>query len=371
MADIQAFIGGNPTALAVGAVGLLTAAAHLPIRGRALRDRWRGSGPEATAGVRVFPGSRTILTASDLTDLVADAPGGIDVVSVHIHPPTTGGEVAHRYRGHAAQLGVDEGEWCAVLVGVSGNGAGPVPDGLASAAATDELLAFLTHRLGLLGLSARPLSPGEFTVAKTTRPERLLACTPGRGHTRRPHVWFTVADDFELPEAPAHILGIGADGAAVVSSLPTLRHLRVTARQTSLADHLPNIFLPTLVTGARVGVRTHRPHHFAALLDHGALLVPSTGDATVDVLVRDGRHPVTVPPPAVRAPAVVTLSDAHPNNPAQPPRPAGPTLTVGPLLWTLHDDRFPDHAPVRIRPLPGIVVDRARAGAHNGNGRPG
>ena len=366
MADIQAFVGGNATALTVGAAGLLTAAAHIPVRGRALRDRWRGPGPEATAGVRVFPGARTGLAATDLMDLVADAPTGIDVVSVHVHAPSTGGEVAHRYRGHATQLGVDEGEWCAVLVGGAGGVTGADADAAtadadAAPTAATDLLAFLTHRLGLLGLSARPLSRAEFAVAKATRPERLLARTPGRGHTRRPHVWFTVADDFELPDAPSQILGIGADGAAVVSSLPTLRHLRVTARRTSLADHVPNIFLPTLVTGARVGVRTHRPHHFTALLDHGALLVPSAGDATLDVLIRDGRHPVAVPPPAVRASAVVTLSDGHTNNPAEPPRPAGPTLTVGPLLWTLHDDRFPDLAPVRIRPLPGIVVERARA----------
>src|SRR5699024_10361040 len=73
MADIQAFIGGNATALTVGAAGLLTAAAHIPVRGRALRDRWRGPGPEATAGVRVFPGARTGLAATDLMDLVADA----------------------------------------------------------------------------------------------------------------------------------------------------------------------------------------------------------------------------------------------------------------------------------------------------------
>ena len=44
MADIQAFIGGNATALTVGAAGLLTAAAHIPVRGRALRSDTREIG---------------------------------------------------------------------------------------------------------------------------------------------------------------------------------------------------------------------------------------------------------------------------------------------------------------------------------------
>lgn len=352
VAAVQAFIGDHGVPLAVAAAAVATVGAHVPVRGRALRDRWRGAGPEPVTGARVLPASGTVLPATALVDLVADCPVPVDVASVHMTSSEATGEIAHRYRGHAEHLGVDEGRWCSVLVG-GGDGAGPE--------ARLALASFLVHRLGLLGFAARPLSDDEFAAASAERPTLLLARAAGRGHARRPHLWFTPATDVPVPDIPAQILGIGAGGGPVVTALSGLDHMTIRADHADPASELPALLLPALVTGARVGIRTHRPHHFAALLDYGAVLVPAAGEATLDVLVRDGPHHVAVPPPAMRAPATLTLADGPP--PGSPDRATapgagtemGPTLTMGPLTWTLHDGRIPGARPMRIRPLPNVA----------------
>lgn len=313
------FAAENVAQLAIGASALVAAAVHAPVRGSSVRDRWRGCRPEPVAGVRVTAGARGTITARDVEDIVADCPVPVDVVSIHRHRPRVGGEIAHRYRGVADQLGVAEGEWTSVLIG-----GGPAGASGRGGSADRLRLGFLVHRLGLLGLRSRPLDDAEFATCRTTAPDRILARAAGRRHVRRPHLWFTPSDDVLVDEAPAQLIGVGRDGRALTVRLPSMERLTVVAD----LERVPELLVPTLITGARVGIRTHRPGHFRSVLDHGAVLVAAAGDATIDVLVRDGDgHAVDVPAPATTPPAVITLTDEV--------RPDAPSLTIGPHLWHL------------------------------------
>ncbi|MFD5869236.1 hypothetical protein ACFWGD_11610 [Corynebacterium sp. NPDC060344] len=332
---LAGFIGDNAAALLVGGSAATVAGVHVPVRGRALRDRWRGPHPAPSNGARIVAAANDVLPMSALVDAVAECPVPVDVVAVHRSPARHAGEAAHRYRGFADQLGVAEAPWTSVLVG------GPAEhDG--------ARLEFFIHRLGLLGFRARPLSAGEFgavagtgsDTASATTPDRLLARAPGRGHVRRPHLWFTPAHDVDVPRAPAQLVGTSRDGGPLVMSLPSLERLDVVAAPA----RLPDLLVPTLITGARVGIRTHRPAAFGPLLDHGAVLVTTAGDATLDVLVLDGRARVARPAPV----ATIMLCD-DPAAPSSAPGPVPvPRLIIGDHAWHLAigDEKTP------VRPLP-------------------
>ncbi|MFC3849132.1 hypothetical protein ACFORJ_02975 [Corynebacterium hansenii] len=321
------FLADNAAPLLVGASALVVAGVHVPVRGRALRDRWRGPNPVPTAGARIVSADRDVLPMPALVDAVAECPVPVDVVSVHRRPVRATGEAAHRYRGFADQLGVAEPEWASVLVG------GPAEHDRAR-------LDFFIHRLGLLGLRARPLSPGEFDLDAATEPERLLARAPGRGHVRRPHLWFTPAHDFDVPHAPAQLVGTSRDGGPLVMSLPSLERLDVVADPARLAE----LLVPTLITGARIGIRTHRPRAFGILLDHGAVPVTAAGDPTVDLLVLDRGATADGSPRT----AAIMLHDAPPPEPSGPARADVPRLIIGAHAWHL---RIGD-AKTPVRPLP-------------------
>lgn len=331
-ASVSGFVADHAAPLAVGASALAVAGLHVPFRGRSLRDAWRGPHPVPTAGVRVTAAGRNLLPASALVDAVTECPVPVDVVSVLRTTARPGGEVAHRYRSFAGRLGVADSDWISVLVG------GPAEHDRAR-------LEFFVHRLGLLGLRARPLSGTEFTAATAnpsgTDAERLLARAPGRGHVRRPHLWFTPAHDVEVPPAPAQLVGTSRDGGPLVMSLPSIDRLDVVAD----ADRLPELLAPTLLTGARVGIRTHRPRQFGVLLDHGAVLVPAAGDPTLDVLVLDGGARVARRP---GTPTVVLHDADGTATTALPAEHAPPSLTIGDHAWhlTIGDEKTP------VRPVP-------------------
>lgn len=336
---ITAFAADHASSLAVAATALATAAVHVPVRGRAVRDRWRRAHPGPSAGVRITAASAATLEMSALVDAVTECPVPVDVASVHVVAPRPAGEIAHRYRGFADQAGVGPAAWACVLVG------GPSgDDGAADAVRLD----FFVHRLGLLGFRARPLAPAEFDDAAATEPVRLLARAPGRDHLRRPHLWFTQAADLAVAEPPAQLVGTARDGSPLVMSLPSIPRLDVAA----MPDRLPELLLPTLVTGARVGIRTHRPHAFADLLGHGARLVTAAGDPTLDLLVLDGgagMGQATVTP-------TIVLRDAHRPAASRPGLPV-PELTIGDHAWRLAIG----DATTPVRPLP-VMTGRGRAG---------
>lgn len=311
---VAGFLGDNAATLLVGGSALVVSAVHVPVRGTALRDRWRGPHPAPTSGVRITAAAHDVLPMSELVTAIAECPVPVDVVSVHRSPMRGAGETAHRYRGFADQLGVAESEWTSVLVG------GP-------AAHDRERLEFFIHRLGLLGLRARPLAAAEFDRDAASAPDRLLARAPGAGHVRRPHLWFTPAHDVEVPRAPAQLVGTSRDGGPLVMSLPSIERLDVAADPA----RLPELLVPALITGARIGIRTHRPAAFCALLDHGAVLVTAAGDATLDLLVLDRGARVDCPVPV----STVMLHDdpaAAPNAPGSIPV---PRLTIGDHAWHL------------------------------------
>ncbi|WP_295627498.1 hypothetical protein [uncultured Corynebacterium sp.] len=361
LSGMPGFIVDHGAALATGVAALSTIGLHVPVRGVALRDRWRGPRTSVSVGVRVTASARDVLCAADLVDVVAECPVPVDVVEVHRRRPTATGEIAHRYRGFTDQFGVAEREWTSILVGgpaAAGDDNANVNVNANSGGSFDSYdsvrLTFLIHRLGLLGLRVRPLAVEEFDAVAAADPIRLLARAPGRDHVRRPHLWFTRAGDVDVPAAPAQLVGVGRDGGPVTVSLPSIGRLDVAAPELA---RLPELLLPTLITGARVGIRTHRPHVFRTLLDHGAVLVTAAGDTTLDVLVRDGRHPVTVPSPAIHEPAVITLDDGpRPTRGTATPT-AAPLLTIGPHAWTLTagDEETP------VRPVPLMAERGERA----------
>lgn len=333
--DIAGFLGDNAAPLLVGGSALIAAGVHAPVRGRALRDRWRGPHPAPTAGARIVAASKDVLPMSALVEAVAECPVPVDVVSVHRSTARTVGEAAHRYRGFADQLGVPEARWTSVLVG------GPPEHDRAR-------LDFLIHRLGLLGLRARPLSAAEFDRDAATDAERLLARAPGRSHVRRPHLWFTPAHDVDVPAAAAQLVGTSRDGAPLVMALPTIERLDVSADPARLAE----LLVPTLITGARLGIRTHRPRVFGPLLDYGAVLVTAAGDPTLDVLVLDRGARVD----GAASTATIMLYDGPlPTPPSRESIPV-PSLTIGEHAWhlTIGDEETP------VRPLPVLSAKDAR-----------
>lgn len=331
--EITEFVGANAAPLLVGGAAVIVAGTHVPVRGRALRDRWRGPHPAPTAGARVVAATTDVLPMSALVDAVAECPVPVDVVSVHRSTARPTGEAGHRYRGFADQLGVPEARWTSVLVG------GPPEH-------DRPRLDFFIHRLGLLGLRARPLSGVEFDRDAATEAQRLLARAPGRSHVRRPHLWFTPAHDVDVPAAPAQLVGTTRDGAPLVMALPSIERLDVAADPARLAD----LLVPTLITGARLGIRTHRPRHFAPLLDHGAVLATAAGDPTLDVIVLDRGARVD----GAATTATIVLHDGPIPSPPTRDSVSAPSLTIGEHAWhlTVGDDETP------VRPVP-ILAARA------------
>ncbi|WP_448851560.1 hypothetical protein [Corynebacterium sp. 335C] len=317
--------------LAAAAAGLALAA-HVPVRGRSLRDRLRGTPPTPAAGLRVSAAASAVLPADELLALVRDAPVPVDAASLHVTgagPHAAGGEFAHGYRAAAASLGVRSGGWGALLATA---GDDPSPEERAA------LAAHLAHRVRCLGLRARPLDDAEVADALRFPPGAAVARATRMRHLRRPHVWLRGPAAWRVPPAPEHVLGAGDRGAPVTLRAAEVERFTVVAEP----ERLDAVLGPALVLGARVGVATARPRRFRALLDRGAVVLGPGGEDRVDVVVRDGDHPATGPAGG----RGVTVRSAAPR-----PCPArtGPVLAVGAHTWELDDARG---ARTVIRPLP-------------------
>lgn len=273
----------------------------------------RGGGAGADAGLRLLPGAAGALPAAELLAAAAQSPTPVEAVRLHRTRPAGAGEFAHVYRTQATRLGDRAGTWTALTL---------------TAAEPAAAVAWFAHRLGLLGLRARPLDAAELAAAAAAPPELILA-RAGGAHRRRPLRLRSGPARPAVPAAPAQLLGVDDRGAPAALALPGLAGLTVLGDP---ARAVPLIGA-CLVTGAAVGIRTTRPLRFAAAVGLGARLVGARAPAELDALVHDGAPPPG--PSAPGAPTPVRLLDPGAAARARPGTAAHPVLELRERTWRL------------------------------------
>lgn len=323
------------TAIAFASIALtvlIAGAMHVPIHGKSLRDRLRPAAAPPTIGLRITPGTKTQLSAADIVAVVNDSPFPISWIGIYQITPESGDEIAHRYQAIARSFGVGSTPWIHVAVSInaprdSSRGDAPQNDSSLESASHKvsprmEVLEFLHHRLGLLGLRPRQLSALELEKTLTHSPKVVLRRPAGQNHTRRPHLWFTPRKSMDIPPAPRQIVGIGKEGKALTLRFGEFQRVVISTDESSIPSpdiatapaYMPNsglsphdghtpsfkadnfrslpelseLILPALVIGYRVGLYTHRPMHFKELLDAGVSLVPDHRAPEVDMVIHDG-----------------------------------------------------------------------------------
>ncbi|MDO5732125.1 MAG: hypothetical protein Q4P43_11065, partial [Corynebacterium sphenisci] len=277
------------------------------------RPARRGGGAGADAGLRLLPGAAAALPAAELLAAAAQSPTPVEAVRLHRTRPAGRGEFGHVYRTQATRLGDRPGTWTALTL---------------SAAEPAAAGAWFAHRLGLLGLRARPLAAGELAAAAAA-PPALTVARAGGAHRRRPLRLRPGPAHAAVPAAPAQLLGVDDRGAPVALALPALAGLTVLGDP----DRAVPLIGACLVTGAAVGIRTTRPPRFAAAVGLGARLVGARAPAELDVLVHDGPRPPG--PPAPGAPTPVRLLDPGAAGRARPGTAAHPVLELRERTWRL------------------------------------
>lgn len=323
----------------------ITAAAHIPVRGRSVRDILRRSECGELRGLRLTPGLRNQLTAADIIALADDSPVTIDALCFYQLTPEIRGEHAHRYF-RAAQRYVDSPvPWTHVVVTLpavdEGNGQG------------NEALNFLIHRLGLLGIRARLLTEDECAQTVSAEAAVQLRRTGRSRHVaalgRKPHLWLTRQRDVTVTSGPAQVIGVGASGQTITMCPADVPHMRVRCGDQDICE----LLIGTLSLGYRVGIRTSRPQYFTVALELGAVLIPRLGDQTVDVVVIDEYEPdlQTGSARIIEVVADATFSVANDAAAATPAAStsteACPALTMGEFTWTLSTAR----TTAELRPL--------------------
>lgn len=335
-----------------GAAAATALAAHVPAFGPSLRDRLRTRPPAPDVGLRVHPArANATLPAAALLELAAHCPVPLDAVSLHVTgagPGACGGEYAHRYLSAAGALGAPHAAWGVLLAAFGAH----APDRTAA-------LGFLRHRLACLGLRSRVLTAEEAADA-ARHPAAVHLARPKRpAGLRRPLTWVGGTADWDVPPAPAHVLGTSSGGAPVALAAPATPRVTVAGS----TEDATAVIGPAQVLGVRVGIVTARPHRFQVLRKRGAVVITASGRtiaqeladvsattdptapvAGVDALIRDGDHPI---PAGYAEVPRITLARHAP----EPDAVTGPVLSLGRHAWLLAEEGRPR---VTIRPLPMV-----------------
>lgn len=364
---------------------VITATAHVPVRGRSLRDYLRRPQTGVRFGLRLTPGLSNALSAEEIAALADDGPVPIDGLSLHHLPPEIRGEHAHRYFRAVQQRGQEVVPWTHLVVTLpadaTASGDGGTADALDSqtglSPAATAACEFLIHRLGLLGIRARPLTDKECAqsadIAAVVELRRSGSSHRAAGLKRSQQLWLTQRRDITVTSGPAQVIGVGKSGQTVTMCPADVPRLRLIGD----VDDVCALLTGTLSLGYRIGIRTSRPQKFVTALELGAVLIAHAGDKTADIIVIDEREPnletgaariVEVYPPdeicgADAADSTVSFSDTTPSNSVERVcAPMIPQLYMGMFAWTLSTARSTSS----LRPLP----PRASAGFASASSRP-
>lgn len=325
---------------------IITAAAHVPVRGRSLRDRLRRTEPGQFIGLRLTPGLRSQLSAADIVSLADDSPVTLDALCFYHIAPEIRGEHAHRYFRAAERSGTTPEPWTHLVATL------PVE------ASTDKALRFLIHRLGTLGIRARRLTAQECALTESSAEVVQLRRT-GRSHHvaalgRKPHLWLSRQRDIAITDGPAQVIGAGSSGQTITMCPANLPRLEVDCGNQDICK----LLIGMLSLGYRVGIRTSRPHFFTVALDLGAVLLARAGDDTVDVVVVEEYEPDL----RTGIARIIAVSRAGSPTAAASEMPAScPRLVMGEFTWTLSTSRTTDELqPLAMRATSGSVPESTR-----------
>ncbi|TXS81953.1 hypothetical protein CHU72_04370 [Corynebacterium sp. LK12] len=322
---------------------IITAGAHVPVRGRSLRDRLRRTEPGQLIGLRLTPGLRSQLSAADIVSLADDSPVTLDALCFYHIAPEIRGEHAHRYFRAAERSGTAPEPWTHLVATL------PVE------ASADKALRFLIHRLGTLGIRARRLTAPECALTESSAEVVQLRRT-GRSHHvaalgRKPHLWLSRQRDIAITNGPAQVIGAGSSGQTITMCPAKLPRLEVDCGNQDICE----LLIGMLSLGYRVGIRTARPHFYTVALDLGAVLLARAGDDTVDVVVVEEYEPDLCTGIA----RIIEVSRTGSPTAAAAEMPAScPRLAMGEFTWTLSTARTTDELqPLAMRATSGSVPE--------------
>lgn len=346
---------------------IITVGAHVPVHGRSLRDRLRGSEHSNFIGLRLTPGLRNQLCAADIVALADDNPVTVDALCFFHIAPEIRGEHAHRYFRAAEQYGATAAPWTHLVATL------PVD------VSTDETLTFLVHRLGLLGIRARRLTEQE--CALTTSSEGIVELRrTGHSHHaatlgRKPHLWLSRQRDITVTDGPAQVIGVGSSGQTITMCPANLPRLHVDCNNQDVCE----LLIGMLSLGYRVGIRTPRPQFYSVALELGAVLLTRVGDDTVDVIVIEEYESdlCTGIARIIEVKHAGGTNSCKKHSYVQPVTETGmhspassvscPRLTMGEFTWTLSTSRSSDELrPLTMRAVSSSIPEanpRALAGS--------
>ncbi len=344
---------------------IIAIGAHIPVHGRSIRDRLRHTEHGTLIGLRLTPGLRSHISSADIVALADDSPVPLDALCFYHVMPDIRGEYAHRYFRAAERYGATPGAWTHLVV--------TLPD----EASETQALDFLLHRLGLLGIRARPLTEHECALTISTQELVQLRRTGHSDHVaalgRKPHLWLSRHRDIAITSGPAQVIGVGSSGQTVTMCPANLPRLEVQCD----AQNACELLIGMLCLGYRVGIRTSQPRLFSVALELGAVLLTRAGDTTVDVIVFEDYEPDLYTGIA----RIIHVNRADTGRKADSPTALStscPCLIMGEFTWTLSTARNSvELQPLALRPATGSMpatgsipesIGRARAG-HPAPGR--
>lgn len=302
----------------VGCASVGTAAWHVPVRGRSLRERMNPAPrPGTVVGIRLHPTKEQRLHPAELDAILRAAPGEVEsLVLTRIAPPAKG-EFVHSYRTVADRLGVDHHGWTHVIV--------------SGAERPERLREFLSHRFGCLGIRSRPLSGDELqSQGSVVGALRRRGSNP---HLRRTAGWSGPAEGVTIEPVPMQVIGICASGSAFCLPL-------VTTPKVVLSGHpgdAERMLITALATGVRTGLSTLRPGRFATLQQRGARIVTPGMHREFDLILEDlGQRRSRNAAPHGSG-GVQLVDPAHSTQEVQP-NTGFLTITTGTHTWTVTRD---------------------------------
>ena len=325
---------------------IITASAHVPVRGRSLRDRLRRTEHGKLIGLRLTPGLRSQLSSADIVSLADDSPVTLDALCFYHVAPEIRGEHAHRYFRAAERSGTTPEPWTHLVATIP------------TEVSTAKALHFLIHRLGIQGIRARRLTNQECALTASAAGIVQLRRT-GRSHHvaalgRKPHLWFSRQRNIAITNGPAQAIGVGASGQTITMCPASLPRLEVDCGTQDICE----LLIGMLSLGYRVGIRTSRPQFFAVALELAAVLLTRAGDDTVDLVVVEEHEP-ELRTGIARIIEVSRVSSAMAV--ASKALTPCPRLVMGEFTWTLSTARTTDELqPLAMRVTNGSSPESAR-----------
>lgn len=256
---------------------------HFPVRGESFRDRWRIRHDLPICGFRLMStkdetNCPPTLTARDIEALVSDCPIPITSLSlVRFQPLGEVGSPSDSYRELAHRIGLPPPRILSLHIA-------------ADCTDTDRLTLqhFIRHRCALLGITARLLTDDELEAESQVEPtatyQRRLSNKVDALFVPRNYDWLEPFTDAPIPGPAPQLLGINQYGKPVQLSLVGTPRTIISGGHQSLCD----LMAPALLSGLHIGIRTHRPHHFAELIRLGVQPVARHSETEFDAIIVDG-----------------------------------------------------------------------------------